>query len=107
MLACSKYILFNLKLTRNSRRIQEADRAFPNSPPWAGTVAYTLNKELATKVTHIKWEKTRSLVLEPETLKREDRVTHKILECIRRFLIYVARTFKWSDAIPQWPAYDY
>ena len=26
---------------------------------------------------------------------REDRVTHKRLECIRGFLIYVARTFKW------------
>ena len=26
---------------------------------------------------------------------REERVYHKILECIRGFLIYVARTFKW------------
>ena len=39
--------------------------------------------------------KTRSLVLELETLMREDRVTHKILECIRGFLIYVARDFRW------------
>ena len=35
------------------------------------------------------------LVLELETLMREDRVTHKRLECIRGFLIFVARTFKW------------
>ena len=26
---------------------------------------------------------------------REDRVPHKILNCIRGFLIYVASTFKW------------
>ena len=39
--------------------------------------------------------KTRILVLELETLMREDRVTHKRLECIRGFLIYVARTFNW------------
>ena len=26
---------------------------------------------------------------------REDRVPHKRLECIRGFLIYVVRTFKW------------
>ena len=39
--------------------------------------------------------KIRSLALEMETFKREDRVTHKRLECIRGFLIYVARTFKW------------
>ena len=39
--------------------------------------------------------KTRSLVLELETLMREDRVPHKILECIRGLLIYVARDFRW------------
>ena len=30
-----------------------------------------------------------------ETLMREDRVPHKRLECIRGFLIYVTRNFKW------------
>ena len=58
-------------------------------------MAHTSNKEVAITVTHIKWEKARSLVLELETLMREDRVTHNILECIRGFLIYVDRTFKW------------
>ena len=57
-------------------------------------MAHTSNKEVATTVTQIKWEKTRSLVLELETLMREDRVPHKILECIRGFLIYVVRNFK-------------
>ena len=52
------------------------------------------NKEVARKATHIKWEKSRSIVLELETLMREDRVPHKILECIRGFLIYVVRNFK-------------
>ena len=37
----------------------------------------------------------RSLVLELETLMREDRVPHTRLECIRGFLIYEARTYKW------------
>ena len=39
--------------------------------------------------------KTRILVLELETLMREDRVPHKRLEYIRGFLIYMARNFKW------------
>ena len=58
-------------------------------------MAHTSNKEVVITVTQIKWGKTRSLVLELETLMREDRVPHKILECIRGFLIHVARTFKW------------
>ena len=56
---------------------------------------HTSNKEVEITVNQIKWGKTRSLVLEMETLMREDRVPHKRLECIRGFLIYVARTFKW------------
>ena len=55
----------------------------------------TSNKEVAITVTRIKRGKTRSLVLELETLMREDMVPHKILECRRGFLIYVARIFKW------------
>ena len=39
--------------------------------------------------------KTRILVLELETLVREDRVTHNRLGCIRGFLIYFVTTFKW------------
>ena len=46
-------------------------------------------------MTEVKWEKTRSILLELETLMREDRVTHKVLDCIRGFLIYVAKTYKW------------
>ena len=38
---------------------------------------------------------SRSIFLELETLMREDRVTHKRLEYMRGFLIYVARTSKW------------
>ena len=56
---------------------------------------HTSNKEVAITVTHVKWVKTRILVLELGTLIMEDRLSHKILECIRGFLIYVARTFKW------------
>ena len=40
-------------------------------------------------------KKTRSLVLELDNLMRDYRVPHKRLECIRGFLIYVARTYKW------------
>ena len=58
-------------------------------------MAHMSNKEVATTVNHSKWEKTRSIVLELETLMREDRVHHNILECIRVFLTYVARNFKW------------
>ena len=58
-------------------------------------MAHTSNKEVATTVTQIKWEKTKIIVLELEILMREDRLTHKRLECIRGFLIYVARNFKW------------
>ena len=58
-------------------------------------MAHTSNKEVAITVTQVKWYKTRSHVLELDTLMREERVYHKILECIRGFLIYVARTFKW------------
>ena len=50
--------------------------------PMAVTLAHTSNKEVAITATHIKWGK-RSLVLELETLMREDRVSHKRLECIR------------------------
>ena len=60
--------------------------------PWAGTVAHTSNKEVEITVTRSKWGETRSLVLELETLMREDRVPHKRLECIIGFLIYVDRT---------------
>ena len=38
--------------------------------------------------------KKRSFVLGLETLMREYRVTHKRLECIRGFIIYMARAFK-------------
>ena len=38
--------------------------------------------------------KTRILVLELETLMREERLTHKRLECIRGVLIYVDRNLK-------------
>ena len=58
-------------------------------------MAQNPNKEVEITVTQIKWGKKRSLVLELETLMREDRVPHKRLECIICFLIYVARTFKW------------
>ena len=61
-------------------------------------MAHTFNKEVATTATQIKWGKTRSLVLELETLTREERVPHKRLECIRGFLIYVARDFKWMTS---------
>ena len=63
--------------------------------PWTRTVAHTSNKEVAIKVTQNKIGKIRSLVLELDTLMREVRVPHKRLECIRVFLIYVARTVKW------------
>ena len=56
---------------------------------------HTYNKEVVITVTQIKWEKTRIIVLELKILMREERVPHKILEGIRGFLIYVARTFKW------------
>ena len=48
--------------------------------PLEGTVAHTSNKEVEITVTQIKWEKTRSLVPELETLMKEDMVPHKILE---------------------------
>ena len=57
--------------------------------------AHTSNKEIKITVTQVKMEKTRSLDLELEILMREDRMPHKILECIRGLLIYVARNFKW------------
>ena len=83
----------------NSLGIQDASmkRTEPSLTlgPWAGTVSHTSNKEVEITVNQIKWEKIRSIVLELETLIREDRVPHKILERIRGFLIYVARTFKW------------
>ena len=56
---------------------------------------HTSNKEVSIIVTQVKLVKTRSLVLELETLMREYRLPHKRLECIRGLLIYVARTFKW------------
>ena len=43
---------------------------------------HTSINEVVIKVTEVKWGKMRSLVLEMETLMIEDRVTHKILECI-------------------------
>ena len=48
--------------------------------PWTVTVAHTSNKELVITVTQVKWGKTRILVLELETLMRDYRVPHKILE---------------------------
>ena len=39
--------------------------------------------------------KMRILVLELETLTRENVVPHKRLECLRGILIYVIRTYKW------------
>ena len=51
----------------NSLGIKDAPRKLTEPPltpvPWAGTVAHTSNKEVAITVTHIKWEKTRSIVL--------------------------------------------
>ena len=58
-------------------------------------MAQTSKKEVVITVTQVKWEKTRTLVIELETFMREYRVPHKRLECITSFLIYVARTFKW------------
>ena len=56
----------------NSLGIQEASmkRTEPSLPPgpWAVTVARMSNKEVAITVTQIKLGKTRSLVLELETL---------------------------------------
>ena len=57
-------------------------------------MAHTLNKEVAITVTQIKWEETRSFVLELQTLMRYDRLYHKRLECIRGLLMYVASSFK-------------
>ena len=85
--------------TCNSLGIQDAYRkqteTYLTPDPWAGTVAHTSNKKVAITVTQIKGKKTRSLVLELEKLMREDRLPHNRLECIRGFLIYSARTFKW------------
>ena len=58
-------------------------------------MAHTPNKEVVITATHVKQVKTRVLIIELETLTREDRVTHKRLECIKGFLIYVVRNFKW------------
>ena len=85
--------------TCNSLGIQDASRKRTEPSltpdPWAVILAHTSNKEVAITATQIKWEKTSSLFLELETLMREDRVLHTRLKCIRGFLIYVARNFKW------------
>ena len=83
----------------NSLGIQDASRKRTEPSlapgPWAGTVSHMSNKEVATTLTQIKWEKRRILFLELETLMRENRVLHKRLECKRCFLIYVTSTFNW------------
>ena len=48
-------------------------------------MAHTSNKEVEIIFTQVKRGKTRSLVLELETLIREDRVTQKRLECTTGF----------------------
>ena len=64
-------------------------------------MAQTSKKEVVITVTQVKWEKTRTLVIELETFMREYRVPHKRLECITSFLIYVARTFKFMAPYPK------
>ena len=62
--------------------------------PWAGTVVHTHEGVVAT-VSSVKWERTRSLILELRDLHQERAIPHKRLEQIRVFLIYVARTYRW------------
>ena len=96
--------------TCKSLGIQDASRKrtenYLTPCPWSGTVVHTSNKEVEITATRIKWEKTRSLVLELEKLMREDRLPHNRLECIRGFLIFFGQDFQVGDAIPQGPASD-
>ena len=82
----------------NSLGIQDASRkrtAPSRTPgPWAGTVIHTKDGVVAT-VTEEKWKKTRGLVEELRDMVDDGSMPHKRLECIRGFLIYVARTYKW------------
>ena len=61
-------------------------------------MAHTSNKEMEIILTQVKGGKKRSLVLELETLIREDRVTQKRLECTTGFRIYVDKNFKWMTS---------
>ena len=90
--------------TFNSLGIQDSSRKRTGPSrkqgPWAGTVVHTEGEVVAT-VTDVKWEKTRSLIqelqvmLDQGTAATTRSVPRKRLECIRGYLVYVARTYRW------------
>jgi len=65
-------------------------------------VVHTEGEVVAT-VTDVKWVKTRTLIIELQTMLDQgitpkhttSWVPRKRLECIRGYLIYVARTYRW------------
>ena len=79
MLAGSKEIFSicnSLVIQYESRKQTET---YITPVPWTGTVAHTSRNEVMITGTEVKWEKMRSLVLELETLMKEDKAPHKRL----------------------------
>jgi hypothetical protein len=65
--------------------------------PWAGSIVYTDNSAAGVRmlVSRKKWAKAkRLLVTLHELVLASEWVDHKVLEIIRGFLVYVARTYK-------------
>lgn len=65
--------------------------------PWAGSVLHTDGK-LVALVSQKKWDKMKAMVEELESMlksRADGKVSHKRLEQIRGFAIYVSRTYDW------------
>lgn len=62
--------------------------------PWAGSVSHS-EGTVTLLVSQKKWDKTKELVGELESMAAGDTLDRKRLEQIRGFLIYVSRTYKW------------
>ena len=65
--------------------------------PWAGTVTHTIGGRICGTVSQEKWDKTKRLICEMAAMVECERLMLGRLLQIRRFLMYVVRTYPWIN----------